>query len=112
MTSYYELNNRDAQACSFAGNGTVNSGSPASSASAAASSCITNAAAVFTPTLPAGGSNPGGSSGNGNGNGNGGGSSGNGDDTEPNSALVDAKPLLGVAAMIITSVVGGILTVV
>ncbi|EKM83610.1 hypothetical protein AGABI1DRAFT_110256 [Agaricus bisporus var. burnettii JB137-S8] len=112
MTSYYELNNRDAQACSFAGNGTVNSGSPASSASAAASSCITNAAAVFTPTLPAGGSNPGGSSGNGNGNGNGGGSSGNGDDTESNSALVDAKPLLGVAAMIITSVVGGILTVV
>jgi hypothetical protein len=106
MSQYYELNHRDAQACSFAGNGTVNSQSPASSASAAATSCVTNTAAVFTPTLPAGASNP--SSGS-SGNGNGGGSSGN---SKPNSGFVDAKPLFGVVAMAIMSVAGGILTVV
>lgn len=40
------------QSCSFAGNGTVNPNAPttSSAASAAASSCISNPGAVFTPT--------------------------------------------------------------
>ncbi|KAF8807668.1 glycoside hydrolase family 72 protein [Phlegmacium glaucopus] len=62
MSQYYEATNRNAQSCSFAGNGTVNpSASSSVSASAAASSCIANAAAVFTPSAPAttgGGSSP------------------------------------------------------
>lgn len=52
MSLYYELNNRNAQACSFAGNGTVNQSAPssASAANAAASSCISNPSATFAPT--------------------------------------------------------------
>ena len=52
MSLYYELNNYNAQACSFAGNGTVNSNAPtnASAANAAASSCISNPSATFVPT--------------------------------------------------------------
>jgi hypothetical protein len=52
MSQYYEANGRNAQSCSFAGNGTVNSLAPSSVsvATAAASSCIANPSAVFTPT--------------------------------------------------------------
>ena len=52
MSLYYEANRRNAQACSFSGNGTVNPNAPstASAANAAASSCISNPGAVFTPT--------------------------------------------------------------
>jgi len=51
MSEYYELNNRNSQACSFAGNGTVNSSAPsASAANAAASSCISSPNATFVPT--------------------------------------------------------------
>jgi len=58
MSEYYEANNRDAQACSFAGNGTVNPLAPssASAANSAATSCVSNPAATFTPTAPAAGS--------------------------------------------------------
>jgi 1,3-beta-glucanosyltransferase GAS1 len=53
MSEYYEANNRNPQACSFSGNGTVNPlASSSVSASAVASSCISNAAAVFTPSAP------------------------------------------------------------
>lgn len=53
MSEYYESNNRNPQACSFSGNGTVNTlASSSVSASAVASSCISNAAAVFTPSAP------------------------------------------------------------
>jgi len=72
MSQYYQLNNRDGQACSFAGNGTVNPLAPSSisAADAAASSCIANPSATFVPSAPAstGGSNSGGSS-SGKGNG-------------------------------------------
>lgn len=51
MSEWYELNNRDPQACSFSGNGTVNS-SAASAATAAASSCIASASATFVPSAP------------------------------------------------------------
>lgn len=52
MSLYYEANKRVQQACSFAGNGTVNPKAPStvSAANAAASSCIANPGAVFTPT--------------------------------------------------------------
>jgi hypothetical protein len=52
MSLYYEANKKDARACSFAGNGTVNSNAPssASPAAAAASSCVAHPSAIFTPT--------------------------------------------------------------
>ena len=53
MSEYYEANNKNPQACSFGGNGTVNSVTPTVSATAVASSCLANAAAVFTPSAPA-----------------------------------------------------------
>jgi hypothetical protein len=58
MSQYYEVNGRNAQACSFAGNGTVNPLAPSSvsAANSAASSCVSNPAATFTPTAPAGSS--------------------------------------------------------
>ncbi|KAG5648262.1 hypothetical protein DXG03_006221 [Asterophora parasitica] len=66
MSTYYQLNDRNAQACSFAGNGTVNPNAPSSvaAANAAASSCIANPGATFVPSAPAstGGSKPGGGS--------------------------------------------------
>jgi len=52
MSLYYEANRKNAQACSFSGNGTVNPNPPssASAANAAASSCISNPGSVFTPS--------------------------------------------------------------
>lgn len=52
MSLYYELNNRNPQSCSFAGNGTVNPNAPTSisAANAAASSCISSPTATFVPT--------------------------------------------------------------
>lgn len=106
MSQYYEINNRDAQACSFAGNGTVNPLAPsASAANAAASSCIPSPTATFTPTAPAGGNTPGATGSSGNGGGSGG--------TRPNSGsalYVDTQPFAGVAAMAVISLVGGIWT--
>jgi hypothetical protein len=48
MSLYYEAR-KNAQACSFGGNGTVNPNS-VSAANAAASSCISNPGSVFTPS--------------------------------------------------------------
>jgi hypothetical protein len=58
MSEWYELNAHNAQACSFAGNGTVNplAASTTSAANTAATSCLANFAATFVPTTPAGGS--------------------------------------------------------
>lgn len=54
MSQYYEANKRNAQACSFAGNGTVNPHASSSvSAIAVASSCISNPGATFAPTAAA-----------------------------------------------------------
>jgi hypothetical protein len=52
MSEYYESQNRNGAACSFAGNGTVNplAATSTSAANAAASSCISNPGATFTPT--------------------------------------------------------------
>ncbi|KAF8898482.1 glycoside hydrolase family 72 protein [Infundibulicybe gibba] len=55
MSKYYEANNRNGQACSFGGNGTVNPLAPttASAADTAASSCVANPSATFVPTAAA-----------------------------------------------------------
>ncbi|EDR08961.1 glycoside hydrolase family 72 protein, partial [Laccaria bicolor S238N-H82] len=54
MSKYYESQNRNSQACSFAGNGTVNShASTSASAASVASSCIASPSATFAPTAPA-----------------------------------------------------------
>ncbi|KAF9535746.1 glycoside hydrolase family 72 protein [Crepidotus variabilis] len=52
MSLYYEATNKNAQSCSFAGNGTVNSKVPTSvpNAAAAASSCVASPDAVFVPS--------------------------------------------------------------
>ncbi|KAG6885713.1 hypothetical protein C0993_010886 [Termitomyces sp. T159_Od127] len=55
MSDFYQLSNRNPQACSFAGNGTINPLAPTniSAANAAASSCFSNAATTFVPSAPA-----------------------------------------------------------
>jgi len=111
MSQYYEVNNRDPQACNFAGNATVNPLAPsASAANAGASSCIANPAATFTPSAPTGGSGASatgtGSTGTGNG--------GNTGNNKPNGSPAlygDVNPLVGVTAMAVISLVGGIWTV-
>ncbi|KAI0702424.1 Glucanosyltransferase-domain-containing protein [Cytidiella melzeri] len=76
---YYELTNRNAQSCDFAGNATINSHAATNSAAVASavSSCLSNPSATFVPSAPAsttaGTSNPSGSSSS-----SGGGTSGNG----------------------------------
>ncbi|KAG6891397.1 hypothetical protein C0992_007621 [Termitomyces sp. T32_za158] len=55
MSTFYQFSNRNPQACSFAGNGTINPSAPTdtSAANAAASSCFSNVAATFVPSAPA-----------------------------------------------------------
>jgi len=55
MDQYYELTNRNAQSCNFAGNATINSQAPSSSSavSAAQSSCLANPSATFVPSAAA-----------------------------------------------------------
>ena len=48
MSEYFEKNGNNVQSCSFGGNGTINGHSTAS-ATAAASSCIADPSATFTP---------------------------------------------------------------
>ncbi|KAF8898483.1 carbohydrate-binding module family 43 protein/Glycoside hydrolase family 72 protein [Infundibulicybe gibba] len=73
MSLFYEANNRDEQACSFAGNGTVNPLAPTSptAADAAASSCVSSPSATFVPSAVAsgGGSSPSSTGGQGTNNG-------------------------------------------
>jgi hypothetical protein len=98
MSQYYEQNQRNAQACSFGGNGTVNKASTAS-ASAVASSCLASATGVSTPTTPATGT---------------GSPSGSGSSGKKSGAtgvfVSDSRALLGVFLMVVVSVVGGLLS--
>ncbi|KAI5123704.1 hypothetical protein M0805_000300 [Coniferiporia weirii] len=73
MTQFYELTNRNAASCDFAGNATVNTNAPSStdSLNSAVSACLANTDTTFVPTSPAAG----GSSGGGGGGTGGGGSS-------------------------------------
>lgn len=54
MTQHYEANNNNAASCNFAGSASVNTNAPSNSdqSSCAISSCLSNADATFTPTVP------------------------------------------------------------
>ncbi|KAI0286688.1 glycoside hydrolase family 72 protein [Russula aff. rugulosa BPL654] len=96
MSIYYEANKRNAQSCSFAGNGTVNSKASTASATAIASSCLASATGTGVPTASQAGSTPSGSSGK---------------KGAATSVLVsDSRALLGVFLMAAVSVVGGVLS--
>ncbi|KAF8155936.1 glycoside hydrolase family 72 protein [Crassisporium funariophilum] len=102
MSQYYDANNRNVQACSFSGNGTVNPNAPSSAgaASAAASSCISNPGAIFTPTTPATTKGPAST--------NKGGSGGN--TTGAASALANPSALIGMTVTALLSVMGAVWT--
>ncbi|KAF9478693.1 glycoside hydrolase family 72 protein [Pholiota conissans] len=105
MSEYYELNGKTATACSFSGNGTVNSAAGAS-ASAAASSCIANPSAVFTPSAaPTSGSNSGTSSGKPS-------TSGGASGSSAVALVGDNHTLVGMSLMVVVSVLGAIFTMV
>ncbi len=101
MSIYYEANKRNAQSCSFAGNGTVNSKASSASATAVASSCLASATGTSVPTAPASsqaGSSPSGSS--------------SGKKGAATAVFVsDSRALLGVFLMVAVSLVGGVLLV-
>ncbi|KIJ68813.1 carbohydrate-binding module family 43 protein [Hydnomerulius pinastri MD-312] len=105
MSEYYLSMNNNAQACSFGGNGTVNSKAPSTvnGANSAASSCLASATGTSVPTLPAGGST---SSGGGSGSGSSGGSGG----TTNAASTLDARTLVGVATLMVAGVVSGLWT--
>lgn len=104
MSEYYEANNRDPQACSFSGNGTVNSNAPpsVSAANAAASSCLPNPTATFIPSAPSGASGAPKSSG----------SKSSGKNGATTLLLGDSKSMLGLGLMAIVSVTSAVLTLV
>jgi len=107
MSQFYEASDRNAQACSFAGNGTVNPSAPGSvsAANAAATSCISDPSAVFTPTgAPSGGG--GGAQQTGS---NSPGSGNNQNAASPN--FINPQGILGIAVVSFTAVIGGVWTV-
>jgi len=99
MSLYYEANKRNAQSCSFAGNGTVNSKASSATATAVASSCLASATGTAVPSAPASASQAGSSS------------SGSGKKGAATAVFVsDSRALLGVFLMVVVSVVGGVLS--
>jgi hypothetical protein len=104
MSEYFEANKRNAQACSFSGNGTVNAkASTASSASQVASSCLSTATGTFVPTAPSSVS-PGSTTGSGS-------KSGSTHGAATAVVVGDVRALLGVFLMFaISSVAGGLLS--
>ncbi|THU88461.1 hypothetical protein K435DRAFT_969488 [Dendrothele bispora CBS 962.96] len=103
MSEFYELNNRQGEACSFAGNGTVNPLAPSgvSAANTAASSCVSNPGATFTPA-------PSGSSGSGSGSGNGATSGGN--NGSARGLMMGGDALVGIIGVVVVGVVSGVWT--
>ena len=110
MSEYYELTNRAATSCDFSGNATINRNAPSSvsAENAAASSCLSNPSAVFTPSAPA--STAGGSSGS---TGTGGSSGNNNNNNNGAIGLLGGSPqaLLGLGVAFVCSVLGSVLTV-
>ncbi|RXW23863.1 hypothetical protein EST38_g2014 [Candolleomyces aberdarensis] len=115
MSQYYEAEGRNAQACDFAGNGTVNSGSTAAAA-AAASSCIASPSATFVPSAPPTLSGGGPASTNtrtsGGNNGNGGNSGNSNNNSGAVSLVAATNALIGVAAMGFVGVASAVWTLV
>ncbi|EFI28656.1 1,3-beta-glucanosyltransferase [Coprinopsis cinerea okayama7 len=102
MSQFYEGEGRDARACSFSGNGTVNAAaSSTESAEALASSCIANPDATFAPSAPATDSGPAsGTPTRGSGN--------NNDGDAGSAASLDVSALVGVSSMAVVGVLSGI----
>ena len=109
MTQWYELSGRNPEACSFAGNGTLNqqASETVTGVDSAALSCLASATGVSTPAAPtaeaaaASGTQSSGSSSSTGSSGNASGATGFGD------ASFGA---VGVALMVFISVVGGAVT--
>jgi hypothetical protein len=101
MSQYYEANKRSAQACSFGGNGTVNSKASTASASAVASSCLASATGTNVPTPPSSASSGAASAS---------GSKGSGKSGAATVFVSDTRALLGVFLMVAVSVAGGFLS--
>ena len=101
MSEYYIANGANAQACSFGGNGTVNSKVPstAGAANAAATSCLASVSTTSVPTLPAGASGSSGSS-------SGGGSS----SSATSIVLADARTLMGMGVVVAVGIASGFWT--
>ena len=104
MSEYYIAEGANAQACSFGGNGTVNSKAPSSagSANSVATSCLASATGTSVPTIPGTPSSTGTSSGSGSG---GGSSSSN-----AASVLADAKTLMGMGVLVAAGIASGFWT--
>jgi len=98
MSKYYEATDKRVDSCSFAGNGTVNPSST-SAADAAASSCISNPGAVFTPTAIA--TTNGGATGK---------ATTTSKTANANAPLGNIDVLLGMVLMAVVSVIGGVWT--
>ncbi|KAJ2919279.1 hypothetical protein MD484_g1106, partial [Candolleomyces efflorescens] len=115
MSQYYEAQSRNAQACSFAGNGTVNSGATAAAASAA-SSCIASPSATFVPTSPptlsGGGASSTSTRTSGGSNSNGGNSGNSNNNNSAASVVAATNALVGVAAMAFVGVASAVWTLV
>lgn len=110
MSQFFEANKRDPQACSFAGNGTVNAkASTTVSAVDVASSCLSNPGATFTPSAvptSGGGSSSSGSSGGGSSGGSGG-NSGSGKGGAMGLS-VEIGALVGVSAITLLTAMSGV----
>ncbi|KAL0950622.1 hypothetical protein HGRIS_007414 [Hohenbuehelia grisea] len=107
MSQFYEATNRNPASCSFAGNATINTNAPSSvsAANSAASSCVSNPAATFTPSAPASGGS--GSSGNGGSNGNGGnGGSNSGSNGSSNGAIPLVAQTGAIVGLVSVTLVG------
>lgn len=110
MSSYYEANGKQAVACDFAGNGTVNAASQASAAPAA-SSCIASPSATFVPSAAAtgaGGAAATNTRASGGSSGNGGSSSGSGS----GNGAASTNALAGIATMGVVAFVSAAWTLV
>ncbi|TFK57653.1 glycoside hydrolase family 72 protein [Heliocybe sulcata] len=99
MSEYYEHSNKNQDACSFGGNGTIHTTS--NSAAAVASSCISNPSATFTPSAPATASGSSASHSSG--------SSGSGSHSGA-VASFDPRAIFGLGLMVVVSAVGGVAT--
>ncbi|PPR00255.1 hypothetical protein CVT24_005003 [Panaeolus cyanescens] len=103
MSQYYEANGRNVDACSFAGNGTVNgavSATGTSAAISAASSCVASPGATFVPS-PA--PSPPASSGSNN-------NTGNGGKTGGAVRHFESDAFVGICIMTITTALGAFWT--
>ncbi|KAJ6585855.1 glycoside hydrolase family 72 protein [Mycena capillaripes] len=108
FSQYYDLNARQASACDFQGNATINASATDSPASAL-TQCNTSPSAVFTPSAPAGGPTASGGSGSGSNSAGGAGASGSGSGNGSGAvSLVGGHALVGVLAAV-GCVMGGMM---